>query len=151
MRERGRPGSREQDLALWSRRLTVVTSGSAGPCYVAEMTVRIALMVAAFALCACGSPGAGDSTTPRSRRAKKSSGSPARPQDYEDENSVGMSKERVGRWRWKGDRKACYFVVDNECFRTRKKACATAGCDLEHCKTDGAAPARVTCPTADPP
>ena len=65
--------------------------------------------------------------------------------DYEDENSVGMEDKRVGRWRWRGDRKRCYYVVDNDCFTSEKAACKAAGCSLKRCEVEETAPARVSC------
>jgi hypothetical protein len=65
--------------------------------------------------------------------------------DYSDENSVGMSDERVGRWRWQGSRKRCRYVVDNRCFATEAEACEAAGCADARCRVANSAPARVSC------
>jgi len=103
------------------------------------------IAVALLALIALGCGGAADGagTTPRSRSAKREKAKPKA--DYNDENSVGMTDKRVTRWRWKGSRKDCFYVVGNNCFRTEAAACKAAGCKRD-CRTDDAAPVQVTCP-----
>lgn len=105
------------------------------------------LALAAAGLIASGCGGAADTsgTTPRNRSAKQRK---AKQADYEDENSVGMSRKRVSRWRWKGARKDCFYVVGNKCFRTEKAACRAAGCKARDCEIDAGAPMKVSCPAA---
>jgi hypothetical protein len=54
--------------------------------------------------------------------------------------------KKWGGWRWKGKRQECFYVVDNECFATKKSACRAAGCGPERCREkDGTAPVKVRC------
>ena len=57
-----------------------------------------------------------------------------------------MPEERTQRWRWQGSRESCFFVHDNNCFKTRKDACTSAGCGEKSCTIEGAGPAVVSCP-----
>ena len=51
-----------------------------------------------------------------------------------------------GKWRYKGDRDACFFIVGAKCFKTENEACQTARCKKPtKCTTVGAAPATVSC------
>jgi hypothetical protein len=51
-----------------------------------------------------------------------------------------------GKWRYKGDREACFFIVGSKCFKTENAACQTARCKKPtKCTTVGAAPATVSC------
>jgi hypothetical protein len=108
------------------------------------MTLRPALVVLGLILASCGGSERDQVVTPRSRAAQQPA-SPTKVATYEDENSVGMSDQRVSRWRWKGQRQRCYFVVDNQCFDSKKAACQALGCKLSECKADDRAPAEVTC------
>lgn len=70
--------------------------------------------------------------------------------NYRDENSVGMAQDRVGKWRWKGERKECYFLTGNKCFLTKEQACKAASCGRRDCKVqDEGAPVRVMCEGED--
>lgn len=106
----------------------------------------IALAAAGLISGGCGGAADTGGATPRNRSAKRREAPRA---DYEDENSVGMSQRRVSRWRWKGARKDCFYVVGNKCFRTEKAACRAAGCsERADCELDDGAPREVSCPTA---
>lgn len=101
----------------------------------------IAVSVALLASLALGCGGGSDK-----RAAAPGDAQTKRASDYEDENNVGMSEQRVSRWRWKGARKRCYFIVGNECFTAEGDACKAAGCKGSACEVDDErAPARVTC------
>jgi hypothetical protein len=50
-------------------------------------------------------------------------------------------------WRWKGQREACVYVHENECFAERKQACRAAGCGPSRCRDrEDTAPIKVRCP-----
>ena len=99
-------------------------------------------------LVACGGAADTNGTTPRNRASKQRDAKTTQA-DYEDENSVGMSQQRVSRWRWKGARKDCFYVVGNKCYRTEKAACSAAGCTKRSdCEIDDGAPMNVSCPSA---
>lgn len=51
-----------------------------------------------------------------------------------------------GKWRYKGDRKNCFFVVGKRCFKNENGACQAARCRApKKCKSTGAGPATVSC------
>ena len=110
----------------------------------------LAVLLAVSAPLACGGSLPND-TTPRGSMAGATQPRSARTSavkqgTYQDENSVGMSDERVRKWRWEGDRKECYFVTGNKCFTSSKKACRAAKCGQRGCEIeDEGAPARVMC------
>jgi|GEM_PF-1087282 len=114
------------------------------------LVVRVTALLAGALVAGCGGPLAED-TTPRGNvagapQARAQRTTPKRDANYEDENSVGMSQERVNKWRWQGDRKECYFVTGNKCFVTAKQACKAARCGKRGCEIDDeGAPARVMC------
>ena len=67
----------------------------------------------------------------------------------EDDAVRGRGKS-WGRWRYKGDRDSCFFVVGARCFKTEKAACKAAHCKKgTECTSVGAAPATVSCKAAD--
>src|SRR5688572_29430696 len=50
------------------------------------------------------------------------------------------------KWRYKGNRDACFFIVGSSCFKTENAACQTARCKKpKKCTSVGAAPATVSC------
>jgi hypothetical protein len=107
--------------------------------------MRWLLLACALGLVGCGGPSGGE-TTPRSRAAKRATRAPTAKADYGDENNVGMTADRVGRWRWAGARKDCFYVVGNRCFTTDAAACKAAGCaDVDDCDFGESAPVQVTC------
>jgi hypothetical protein len=107
-------------------------------------SVAVAFAVLALIALGCGGAADGGGTTPRSRSSAKRADEQPKA-DYDDENSVGMSGKRVTRWRWKGSRKDCFYVVGNKCFESEKAACKAAGCKRD-CRTDDSAPVQVSCP-----
>ncbi|ACY12955.1 hypothetical protein [Haliangium ochraceum] len=54
-------------------------------------------------------------------------------------------------WRWEGERNACIYLVDRQCFDDRAAACSAAGCAGSDCRanTEKAVPAKVSCKGAD--
>jgi len=51
-----------------------------------------------------------------------------------------------GKWRYKGSRDACFFIVGAKCFKTENAACQEARCKKpKKCNAVGAAPATVSC------
>lgn len=111
------------------------------------MLLRL-LVIVAFALGSCGGSGGGgdEATTPGSkRRARNSGSSPERTREYQDSNSVGMTDTRVSKWRWKGDRKDCFYIVGNKCFDDKTKACKAAGCAVASCQLSKSAPVKARC------
>lgn len=52
-----------------------------------------------------------------------------------------------GTWRYSGDRTDCFYVIGRKCFKTKKAACATLGCDKKKkkCSAVGGGPATVSC------
>lgn len=63
--------------------------------------------------------------------------------DIDPESRGGKS---WGRWRYKGDRDNCFFLVGAKCFKTEQAACKAARCgEGSECKAVGAAPATVSC------
>ena len=103
----------------------------------------VTLSIAGMLIGSCGGGGVDSGTTPRNRKASKA---PQKVVDYDDENSVGMTDKRVSRWRWKGERKRCYYVVGNECYTTERAACKAAKCrGKRKCVSDSSAPVQVSC------
>ncbi len=95
------------------------------------MSLRAGLIVAALLGCS-GTP---------SRRA----GAPAR-DDHRGEargSDATANGKAWGRWRYKGDRDACFFEVGGRCFQTETAACKAARCKA--CTVTGAGPAQVSC------
>lgn len=61
------------------------------------------------------------------------------------EDDDGGTK-KWGKWRYKGDRDSCFFIVGAKCFKTENAACQAARCKKpKKCHSAGAAPATVTC------
>lgn len=112
-----------------------------------SLVVVVALLAWAV-LASCGGP-PDEATTMGTRRVRDDSASKPKAEqtaEYEDENSVGMEDRRVSRWRWKGTRKDCFFVVGNRCFETRAQACKAAGCKRSSdCRADESAPVQISC------
>jgi hypothetical protein len=75
-----------------------------------------------------------------------SSARPAAEAEAAPVEAVSGKDKKHGGWRWKGARRECFFVFDNECFATRKAACRAAGCGLSSCQQVGqSAPAKIRC------
>ena len=90
---------------------------------------------------ACGGPS----------RGKVEPGEPqtAREKQYAEAKKSGEIDDgdsKWGKWRYTGDRKACFFVAGRKCFKTENAACQASKCKAPtKCKTTGAGPATVTC------
>lgn len=95
--------------------------------------------VATFALClglaaGCGS-GPDKTESPGGEKADNDDG----------EEEVSSKGKKWGGWRWKGKRNDCFFIYNNECFSSMKKACRRAKCGDTECEHDDSAPAKVSC------
>lgn len=85
---------------------------------------------------ACGAPSTDEPTTAKEKQRLE-----ARAGTDED----GSTKQ-WGKWRYKGDRDECFFIVGAKCFKTENAACQTARCKKPtKCQAVGAAPATVSC------
>ena len=58
---------------------------------------------------------------------------------------VDKTSNKWAGWRYQGDRKDCFFVVGRKCFKTEKSACSAACKSAKLCRSDGGAPATLTC------
>jgi|MudIll2142460700_1097286.scaffolds.fasta_scaffold10593_3 hypothetical protein len=105
------------------------------------MSLRTLWLVAVVSVVACGGPDrrtveAGEPQTAREKQyaeAKKAG-------DLDDGDS------KWGKWRYTGDRKACFFVAGRKCFKTENAACQASKCKAPmKCKSSGAGPATVSC------
>ncbi len=103
------------------------------------MLVAPPLAVLVVAALGCGgSRGAGGPTTAKQKLAQEQADQP--PSDAK----AGVKK--WGKWRYHGDRGACFYELDGTCFKTEKAACTAAKCKASAtCVTAGAAPAQVSC------
>lgn len=103
---------------------------------------RVALFAACLGLATCGSTPDktespdGDNGT----KNKRSKDDPSA-----DEEAEFAKGKKWGGWRWKGRRNDCFFIYNNECFSTMKKACKRAKCSAKRCEHDDSAPAKVIC------
>ena len=104
------------------------------------MSLRTLCLV--VALIGCGGPS----------RGKVDPGEPqtAREKQYAEAKKAGElddgNASKWGKWRYTGDRKACFFVAGRRCFKTENAACQASRCKKPlKCKTVGAGPATVSC------
>jgi hypothetical protein len=101
------------------------------------MSRSLCLVVLVGLAAACGAdPKSSDPTTAREkqRREAKASG---------DDDGT---RKHWGKWRYKGARDSCFFVVGGSCFKTENAACQSARCKKpKKCRSVGAAPATVSC------
>lgn len=66
-------------------------------------------------------------------------------QNPTDKDDSGTGK-KWGRWRYQGDRKNCFFLVGNRCYKTERAACGAAKCKAPRkCVANGGGPAMVAC------
>ena len=100
------------------------------------MSRSLCLVVLCFAA-ACGADAKSDEpTTAREKQRREAKTSTA----DEDGN------KHWGKWRYKGTRDSCFFIVGSSCFKTENAACQTARCKKpKRCAAVGAAPATVSC------
>jgi len=71
-------------------------------------------------------------------------------QESGEDDAVRGGGKSWGRWRYKGDRSNCFFVVGSRCFKTEQAACKAARCKKgTECTSVGAAPATVSCKPAE--
>lgn len=69
----------------------------------------------------------------------------------EDKDAPPDTGKKWKRWRYQGDRNACFFVVGAKCFKTENAACQAAKCKSPaKCATQGAGPATVMCAGGPP-
>lgn len=105
------------------------------------MSLRSVVLVAAClgaGLSGCG--GEHKTKEPRTAREKL-----RREAKNESKNEKPDTAKQWGGWRYKGERSTCFFRVGSRCFKTEAAACQVAGCGKPKCRTEGAAPAMVTC------
>lgn len=97
-----------------------------------------ALVVAALG---CGgSRGADEPTTAKQKLAQEQEAQPS---------DAKAGTKKWGKWRYQGDRTACFYEVAGKCFKTEKAACSAAKCKATAtCVSAGAAPAQVSCKAA---
>ncbi len=103
------------------------------------MSLRtLSLVFVAFAL-GCGGASK-ESDEPQTAKEKQLQEARAKGEDD------GGKAKSWGKWRYKGDRDQCFFIVGSKCFKTENAACQAAHCKKpQKCHSAGAAPATVTC------
>lgn len=97
---------------------------------------RLGLVSVLFAL-GCGAP---ETTANEPQTAREKQLAEAKASGELDDGNA-----KWGKWRYTGDRNACFFVVGKKCFKTEKAACSAAKCRAGTCETSGAGPASVSC------
>ncbi|MDX2088811.1 MAG: hypothetical protein SFX73_13220 [Kofleriaceae bacterium] len=103
------------------------------------MSLRSSLLVFTLVGMACGGDGK-RSNEPQTAKEK------LRLQAEEEGEADAGGSKNWGRWRYKGDRSQCFFVVGSKCFKSEAAACSAAKCKpSEKCRVEGAAPAQVAC------
>ena len=103
------------------------------------MSLRLGCLAALFAF-GCAAAGQTETNEPTTAREKQLR--EARKHREVDDQPVA----NPAGWRYKGDRKSCFFVVGRTCFKTENAACQAARCKSpKKCKPDGAAPSVVAC------
>ena len=107
------------------------------------MSLRSGILLVSI-LVALGSCGGGTSAT----RVAPGEPQTARDKQYADAKQSGeldQGNSKWGKWRYTGDRKQCFFVAGNKCFKTENAACQASRCKAPaKCKTAGAGPARAS-------
>ena len=100
------------------------------------MSRSLCLVVLAL-VSACGADSKSDEpTTAREKQLREAKANP---------DDDGGSKH-WGKWRYKGSRDSCFYIVGASCFKTENAACQTARCKKpKKCTSVGAAPATVSC------
>src|SRR5438045_4141516 len=88
-------------------------------------SARWTFLVIATVLIACGGggsskPGAREPQTAREKQLQEAKAS------GELDNSKGKS---WGTWSYSGEKKDCFYVVGRRCFKAKKAACASLGCE----------------------
>lgn len=68
-----------------------------------------------------------------------------KPDKAGEDEQLSSEGKSWGGWRWKGKRNDCFFLYENECFSSMKKACRRAKCGDAGCEHDDSAPAKVSC------
>jgi hypothetical protein len=105
---------------------------------IGAMALRWTLVCVAFAITAgCGGPKV-DPGEPQTAKEKQM-------REAQASGDVDPPGTKWGGWRYQGDRQDCFFLVGRKCFRTYKRACATACKSDKQCKSDDGAPATVSC------
>ena len=70
----------------------------------------------------------------------------AQDQAAKGHDDAPQGAKKWGKWRYQGDRTACFYELDGKCFKSEKAACAAAKCKAStRCVSAGAAPAQVSC------
>jgi hypothetical protein len=63
----------------------------------------------------------------------------------DEDNEMAESGKDLSAWRWKGQRKECFYRHRDRCFKQLEAACRAAGCGESRCKHDRSAPSVVSC------
>lgn len=109
------------------------------------MSLRAALLLAAFTLSCAGESMKVKKGEPQTAREKMLAEQKANPEKDEPPN-----KKFGAAWRYQGDRDDCFFLVGRRCYKTEKAACRAARCKAPaKCTTEGAGPATVKCKGPD--
>ena len=67
-------------------------------------------------------------------------------QEAKASGELDQPSNKWAGWRYKGNRKDCFFVLGRRCFKTEKAACSAARCKSGlKCQADGGGPAQVSC------
>lgn len=104
------------------------------------MSLRLACVALAcvFALGACAGPkiDPNDPTTAKEKQLREARA----------KGEVDPPDGQWAAWRYKGDRKNCFYVFKGRCFRTENAACQAAHCRRpKACAAIGGGPATMTC------
>ena len=95
-------------------------------------------MLVVAALGCGGSRGSDEPTTAKQKLAQEQGGKPSA--------DARAGARQWGKWRYQGDRGACFYEVSGTCFKTEQAACAALKCKAPStCVSAGAAPAQVSC------
>ena len=100
------------------------------------MSRSLCLVVLAL-VSACGAdPRSDEPTTAREKQLREAKASP------DDE----AGSKHWGKWRYKGTRDSCFYIVGASCFKSENAACQSVRCKKpKKCTSVGAAPATVSC------
>jgi hypothetical protein len=103
------------------------------------MSLRTFCLVVLLAGCGGSSKGQVEPGEPQTARDKQYA-------DAKKSGELDQSNTKWGKWRYAGDRKQCFFVAGNKCFKTENAACQASKCKAPaKCSTSGAGPAMVSC------
>jgi len=101
------------------------------------MPLRSVLSLLAVLAISCGGARPGDEPTTAKEKQRREARSDDAPQ----------GAKKWGGWRYKGERKECFYSLSGHCFKTEEAACAVAKCagKKPKCFSTGGGPAIVSC------